>query len=42
MSPGLLLRIEEADLGSHISILRNKLLANALLRLEIIEHMGQI
>lgn len=40
MSPGLLLRIEEADLGSHISILRNKLLANALLRLEIFEAYG--
>lgn len=41
VSPGgLPLGIEEADLGAHISIPRNKMLANALFRLEVIEAYG--
>lgn len=41
VSPGgLPLGIEEADLGAHISIPRNKMLANVLFRLEIIEAYG--
>ena len=37
---GLPLGIEEADLGAHISIPRNKMLANVLFRLELIEVYG--
>lgn len=41
VSPGgLPLGIEEADLGAHISIPRNKMLANVLFRLELIEAYG--
>lgn len=41
VSPGgLPLGIDEADLGAHISIPRNKMLANVLFRLELIEAYG--